>query len=616
MSDIKQETGYFRATPTASAAAMSAKAWAGGDLSKTLLNSALPGSKEIPAAAAAKRDLNAAAPKIETEQPAAKAQAPEAKKPEAATAAPKIENAQPEQEQPEQPKAQAPVEPKPQAFKTAPAAFAPIIAAGVLSNMQRQQAAPLAKDDAASYRQGDEFQLGKGGLALKKRLNDEREERNNDNDGENRADALMRQYLDQQQQQAFMQSMEYSVALQTVNQEITQLKAERTQTMGRIADLKAREQELNQKIETGGQEVAKDEKHVDDLKDLKGKRDENALDQQYTDAIDARYTQIHKDANQLLSAAPKIDGTDVILTVVENGQSVQYKVGENGQKEKMSGGIYTPDQYIFSKKTADGKTEYVNLLGQPISAEHKARIDKAMTAAGVKPEDAIPDLNKYKETREAAETKAEQEDTTLHNVGKAIEKEAESKKKLESEAARLGFDMKALPTIDARIRSMEDKIKEQKIQIATWKEDKTKTAEEIILEEKKLERVEEKLKESTDFKSRLEKGEFRNTAEMQAALPNYLRGKYDQNLAEKQASAPLATAKIDAPASNNTTRVSGSAAASIESEGQIKAGVDKKLTEQYRNAAAATTPEVTVPEEKLVATATARPTVAAPPAQI
>lgn len=97
-----------------------------------------------------------------------------------------------------------------------PQAFAPKVAAGALSMVQLKAAMPPKdKDDSANYRQGDEFKLGKGGYAQKKRLEDDRQETASENDSASRqSDRMMQDYAQLQQQQQW-QRIEQQVFAQT-----------------------------------------------------------------------------------------------------------------------------------------------------------------------------------------------------------------------------------------------------------------------------------------------------------------------------------------------------------------------------------------------------------------
>lgn len=612
MSELKQQSGYTRAS-------LSAQPLGGavpvidlnkkGDLQKLFSSKAPSPFADSPAAKAAA--LNDAvnntgprnnAPQQPPQQATAKKEAPQG--PEQAQAAEQQEPARaqiaPEnnKQNNQQNNAQAP---QPAADNAAaapltfiPPQFAPVLSAGVLSALHQDNAVDTTQSPDG-YKQGDEFKFGTAAGRQQRRLMERIENSMEANREESRTDnrTLLMQYAAEQQRQQFMRSTEYAVAMNTVDREIRKLQTEREVVGARAADLKEKAAEFDQKIETGEAEVAQDETVLQEHKDLNEIKKENQADQ---DALDEKFDksiEVMKDVDALHSASLKLDGKDVVITVMEDGKPAKYKVDENGQKQKMeSGGIYSPDQWVFQKKDADGNIKYVGSDGRDVTPEQKAQIDKALKAADVKAEDVIPSHDDVVKAREKAQEDLKREDASSSDINKAMNKEEASRAKLESEATKLGLSQDDLATLDTRIASMEKHISDKKAQIEEWKKDKTKTVEDLKKEEEALDRIDKHLAESTKFKEQLQNGEFKNAKEMEAAMPTYLKQNYEIELANKkmleQKQAQSAPSSTTQAIQDNTSRTNGSAAASYEG-----AANNGAISGKFQTAATNTPPEAT-----------------------
>lgn len=624
MSEFKQENGYNRAAnvsakPLSGAVPGTGRVmdWSKGDLKSLFL---APAAKEpvTPKATVTAAKLDTATPDKQTPQQ----DKPHAVKAEAAT----IDD----DKQPEQGAVEA-VEPKQETPKVkqpivVPPQFAPVVAAGVLSSNQRAMA--HAKPEDMEPESNFEFQLGKGGEAGRRARHQlaelERHIENDSGSDRNNAADLAEQYLAEQQQRAFMQSMEYAVALDTVNNQIRELEIERDQTRERISILETRREEINAEIGAETTELEKDKERRGDLEDLKKTRDQNKEDEADLDSAYNRNEEIRKEFGKMQDATLKLDGKDVIMTVMEDGKPVKYRVGEDGQKQKLSdkeaGGIYDMNQMVLYKKTPDGQIKYVNMMGFEVSAEEKKRIDKALADADVKAEDVLPDRDKLIALQDAALEQADQEGVGDSALNKKMKKADESRSKLQEQAAKLGLSPEDIPKLEEHIKKIEEKIKDREEYIERLKAEGTKTDAEIKKEEKKLEILEAKLKESTDFRDRLQKGEFKNADEMKKAMPTYMREAYEANLENKKATAKQEVkAETSAPATiaakattevsaspvakveattDNTSRVNGSAA---EPTVTASAKLGPPFAAAASGAPAAPTPEEPAPAPEMVA---------------
>lgn len=468
---------------------------------------------------------------------------------------------------PEPPAAKNPVELKPSPVQLKQT-FAPTIAAGVLTGMQRATAAK-SPDDITQYRQGDEFKLGKGGYALQKRLADERQEELDRQNNGNDADEVMEQYY---AQQAFMQTVEFRAALETVNKTMRAQELQMGELRQQIDALDTRLGQ--QREELAGiekEETAAVERH-DGLVDLKDKRDEHAEDLKKEEEMYNRNDTLNQSANDMQQNTMKVVGKDVYLTVTENGQPVLYKIDESGNRQKVEAKdrpFFDPFQdNIYRKKTEDGKIQYVNGYGQPVPEEKKAQIDNALKASGLKPEEALADRDELIKARNEAEAKAEAEGVSTSDAYHQGKKVDESQKRLEVAAEKMKIPLDQLQNLETMIDAQGEELKEIRAKKEAIKADMSKTEQERALAQRQLEKIEQDYKQNQEFKTRLEKGEFENEGQMIKAMPAKLKGDYEENKEliaaqelerKNSASVKMATAPA-ATASDNTSRVNGSAA--------------------------------------------------------
>ncbi len=597
MSVNKEQSGYTRAS-------ISAQALGGavplidlnkkGDLQKLFASKAPASLNDSPSAKAA--SLNDAAPRNNApqqaqQQAAAKKEAPQ--QPEQAQAAEQQEpvrmqamadNSPQNNMQAPQPPADAPSA----RFAFVPPQFAPVLGAGVLSALHHDKAIDIA-EGPDGYKQGDEFKFGSAAGRHQRRVM-ERIENNMEasrEDGRTNNNTLLMQYAAEQQRQQFMRSTEYSVAMQTVDREIRQMQVERQAVQARIADLKEKDAILDQQIETATAEVAQDETTLAGYKDVNELKKENLADQTNVDTKMDRSTELLQDVNTLHDASLKLEGKDIIITKMEDGKPAKYKIDENGQQQKVeSGGIYDVQQMVFLKKDADGNIRYVGSGGNAVTPEQKAQIDKALQAAGVKPEDVIPSHDDVVKARAKAESDLANENVSSSDINKAMNQEEASAEKLKSEAAKWGLSDHDLETLDTGITSMEKNIADKKAQIEELKLDKTKTAEDLAKEQQSLDRINKRLEESIKFKEQLQNGDFKNAKEMEDAMPSYLRQSHEIELANRKAQEQK-QAGSTSPAANqeNTSRTNGSAAAAYD--GAANKGV---ISGEFQSAATNTTP--------------------------
>lgn len=465
-----------------------------------------------------------------------------------------------------------------------PPAFAPILAAGELSALHHEKAIDIAQGPDG-YKQGDEFKFGSAAGRQQRRIMERIEntmEAGREDGRTNSRDILM-QYAAEQQRQQFMRSTEYAVAMQTVDRNIRELQLERETVTMRIADLQAKRADLTQKIEIATADVEKKEEEVADLEGVQRLQVQNQADKENLDNTYARVDQVYAKANELWDASLKIEGKDIIYTTVEDGKPVKYKVDENGQKQKTeaSGGYDHKDQ-IYSKKLADGSIKYVDINGQDVDKQTKDMIDARLAAAGVKPEDVLPDHDALTAETAKAEALAKEGKADSEGIIKAWNTAEDSGKALSDEAERLGLSKDDLTKLDNRIAGMKDYIANKKAEIEKWKQEGTKTDEELAKEQKSLDLIDKRLAESTKFKEQLQSKTFKDAAEMQDAMPSYLKPQYEENLAQAKKNNPSATAAATA---DNTSRANGSAAASYDGASSPANGA---ISDKFQTAAAAT----------------------------
>ncbi len=603
MSELKQQSGYTRAS-------ISAQALSGavpvidlnkkGDLQKLFASKAPASFGDSPSAKAA--SLNDAAPRSNAQQQAAKKDAPQ--QPEQSQ---NVEQQEPVRAQttpdsnPDN-KAQNNLQAAPQPaadnaasarFVFVPPQFAPVLSAGILSALHNEKAIDIA-EGPDGYKQGDEFKFGSAAGRHQRRMMERIENDMEANRGEGRANSstMLMQYAAEQQRQQFMRSTEYSVAMQTVDREIRQMHVERQAVQTRIAGLNDEIAQFDQKIETATIEVAQAEEVLEGHRTVNDLKKENKAAQDNVDDKQNRSTEILKSVNELHNASLKLEGKDIIITKMEDGKPVKYKIDENGQQQKTeAGGIYEVQQMVFSKKDADGNIRYVGSGGNDVTPEQKAQIDKALQAAGVKAEDVIPSHEDVVKARAKAEADQDREGVNSSDINRAMNIEDETHERLQTEAAKWGLSEDDLKTLDTRIESMEKIIAAKKAEIARWKDEKVKSVEELEKEQKALDRLDKRLEESTKFKERLQNGEFKDAKEMEAAKPSYLKQRYEMELANKKAQEQKQTNSVDPTTKqDNTSRTNGSAAAAYE--GTANNG---NISGQFQTAAANTTSE-TKPE--------------------
>lgn len=592
--EIKEETGYHRAALPAQplngampkvaplSAEKSAENWAKGNLTTVSKTSFDP--------ATLKRELPELGVPQKTQEP-----------PQPRSTAPQQDAARNDRQttqdisvktDPVQPVSAAPFTKAP--LTLVPPKYTPIVAAGVLSTLHRDEAALNDPDGPDSYRQGDEFKIKASSIELRRRR--ELEERSLEADGPNdtrKKDDFLLRHMAEQQRQAFMQSLEYATALNTVNHTMRGQERAMDALRARIADLDTRygqqKQDLH-KIETKETTVTEERK---DLVSLKETRDEHTADEENVERIHDSNVKTHQTAEQMRDAALHIEGDNVIMTVMEEGKSVKYSVGEDGVSQKLADGgakpLFDSDTTIFSSKDAKGNIAYVNMYGHEVSTEQKTKIDKALQAQGVTAGDVLPDYGAFRKEHEAALAEAEDKSYGDLDLMDAQDKEEESRKRLESEAARMNIPMDKLQNLENMIDAKDQDLKKLLAEKQELLKDMGKTQEERNLAENDLKEIEAKYQKNKEFEERLKKGEFRNEQEMLDAMPEEMKEQYQAN---KPAQSP-------AVAAENTSRVNGSAAASMDDmDGQITAGADKQPTSPFNSAASgiASKPETPAPK--------------------
>lgn len=598
VSELKQQSGYTRASRGAQAldgAVPVIDLNKKGDLQKLFASKAptpFADSPSAKAAALSEAALRHNAPTQKQQQPAPIAERPEQKEP-APIASIQAANAHTIKSNDQQPPA-----PAANTATAIPPQFAPVMTAGALSAVHHEHAA--AEPTVKTYTQGDEFKTGRLtdaagvlrktlGLTAYSNASDQEHTQKKENQ------ILMQQAAEQQRQQ-FMRSTEYAVAMQTVDREIRKLEVARDQSHARVKELEVKSADLGEKIETGKAEVQQDEKRLGEHVEL---RTLNENLQQEEDNLISSYDlldQIHAKRSEMQQASLKIEGKNIVYTVMEEGKPVKYLVDENGQKQKAGAGkIYVMDQQIFARKQPDGTVGYVDLLGNNVSQKTKDMIDARLQAANVKAEDVMPDYDVYKEEQDKANAHARDAGVDSIGLNYAWNSVEECEAALKDHATKLGFPLEDLPKLNDNIKNMEDALAAKKAQIEKWETEKSKTDTELEKERQAIAKLETQLKQNRDFKENLQNGRFNNTEEMKAAMPKEIKVEYERKLAERkeqeqnltQNNAPVTATP---PAQENTSRANGSAAAAYEAD---TANNGATISGKFQNAAANTVPEAT-----------------------
>lgn len=569
MSEIKQETGY------AAAKNVSAKP----------LNGAIPGAsrvmdwskgdlKSLFVEPAAKSPLlkqaGPAAAKPETEQP--KLQEKEAAKPVA------LDN----DNQDAGPRAQAPsnetelkaAAAKPQTQIVVPPQFAPVMAAGDLSTLQRETAQNLGDANAMVLNSTDakdkaEFQLGTGGYAAM-RLRHEMNMREELTERDSRSsakenDALIEQYYAQQQREAFKQTMEYSAALETVNTEMRQQQQEMTVLRTRIKNLDTRIEEQKVEMAEINQDIKTTTTHRDGLEDLKGKRDQFEKDAATANAATAESDAANKVQNDAKNNATIVYEGNTYFKKTENGKETVHKVDKDGNVSEFTDPVLfnSKKEMIYTRKGADGKPEFIDETGAKVDDKIKTQIEASLKAMGKSADEVMPDYDAYQQNANSTEAKAAEAKAT-----EAIERAADSEQKLWAAADKMRVPRSELSNLEDMIDAQNEKLVALGAKKEALTKDMTKTLEEREMAQKQLTKIEAQYSENQKFKERLEKGEFKDEKEMLDAMPERMRNDYQAAKAEKAAAnkaEPVAadnkaTATASAPSADNTSRTNGSAA--------------------------------------------------------
>jgi hypothetical protein len=496
----------------------------------------------------------------------------------------------------------------PQAF--APK-FAPTIAAGALSMVQQKAAQrPKASyEDPDHETEADVFNLGKRSLKrVQKGILDEDSGGYGNNSSTKESDELMQNYAQMQQRQAFMQSEQFTYAVKSIDNYIERKETELVVLGERKAEVKEKievnqlqQEETQTKITTLGEQEDALKGAVAAQGDLNASIDKATA--QYN-----RSDELHTEANALQRNTAYVVGNDVYLTVNENGKSTNYKVDENGQKQEVASKdlpfLDPLNDGVFLKKTSEGETQYVSGLGLPVSNEKKQQIDKALQAAGAKPEDVITDRDVWVKERAAAEAKAEAEGAGF-NDSYHTEKEIEQKDKilqgqLQKAADTLKVPVSEIGNLNDRLTATIEAKEKAQEKLATLKQKGGLLENELKQIELKETEIQKQIAEAKNIKERMLKGEFKDMGEVYGAMSPELAGtcKMEAQANIKEGICPIPPNKKP----NNTSRTNGSAAPPA-----IAASAD--VGDQFAAAAAGTPATANEParvaDKELVAAANA-----------
>lgn len=609
MSDLKQESSSFSAFIPKK---WQDAGWSQGDLSNTLLRNARPGlrdgasalgmrgeqPKEKPVTPDA-ADRNARSTEKpatdDRQQPGARedAEQPQARKPEPPQAAqPIIVN-------------QAPVSQKP--------AFAPTVAAGALSAMMKERAAPDSTAKKIDNNPSKAFQYGlvdDGSEATRaRRYHNNTEDSIHQYDAAEASTEFYEQYMMQQQ---FMQSMEYSVALDTVNRELEECYRNREDLFNQIEDLQEQYEQQTQNIEEIQQQIDEKEQRQQDLEQLQADKNNHMQNAESYYKAKAELDKYDDVMNAVPSVTTIHDGENMYVVRNENGVESYERVDASGNVTKLNGFDDLSDhakcqmnQKTFMRKNADGNIEYVTQNGDVLDAKKTEQLNQYLKSQGKKPEEALGNYDDYVKARDNPDRLAAEQAATT-----ALNSAAESEQALWKKAEEMGIPIDHLDDLQKLINDNTTELDKLRTQLKQEMDAQKLTKEQMDQKTQELEALNKKIEETQQFKDRLLKGEFKNEDEMKAAMSADLRQEYEFSCVNSNVCKPdpkymesLSQGTVTAATSENTSRTNGSS-----TESGIETAVDPKAdfaAATQPTAANANDPTLAAPtpEKKVVATA-------------
>lgn len=561
MSDFKQETSSFNAFIPKK---WQDTGWSQGDLSNTLLRSARPGLKE-PGLKDGVAALGLRGDELKT-KPATLADAqsiPAAqddRSPRAKEDAPAVTQARP----PEPPQAAQPIIVNP-AMKSSTPAFAPVLAAGALSALMKDRAA--APDSTAKKMDNNPSKAFQYGMvedgseaARARRYHNTTDEMIHQYDAADSNNDFYYQYMMQQQ---FMQSQEYAIALETAGEYLSDCKNKMEAARLRLQEAEERVRQDREALENHDATTAQIQTEMQDRKDsvdaaidAHGEHEEK---KEATAEAQVVRDELCSPLDQAKNNAIMISGKDTYITVNEGGKEVVYKVGENGP-ERIEGKRppASEEDLVFKKTGADGKTEYVDSKGQPVSQE---KVDQINQATGKMDPDKPVLTTSYEHYQKVVAADGASCTRAEFDLDNKKQEEAASLEKYKELSGRVGYSVNDIAAMKAESLSLgaeiQDFMKKQAEKRVELEGNLAASEAEKKAAADAYKQSEAEYKKAEDFYNRLEKGDFKDRQEMLDAMPDEMRMQYEQKMqaqAPAQAQAPTTTEPV------NTSRTNGSAA--------------------------------------------------------
>lgn len=427
-----------------------------------------------------------------------------------------------------------------------PPQFAPVMAAGLLS-AQHNEKAEGPQDDFQNV-----FSIKSSNYHLRVRHARLEESYEHAGASTQKDETFMFEQALVEQHKSFMRSIEYSAAMNTVDREIRKLEGERKQAYARKQQVEENIADTNENIETATAEVGALEQSKAELVELKEKKDEYDADVSLEKEMHQKSDEITQESFISAENTLKLVGKDVFITAEENGKTVNYKIDEQGQKTKVDDMPYIDpiNDKVYLKRNEDGTQELVNHFNAPLETEQKEIVEKALAASNTKADSVVS--THFGETARAQKIL---NGVAHEDIDQQTQKTNKSEKTLHENAEKIGFPIASLPMLDDSIDQLGADIAGKKAQIEEWRASNTKSAEELKIIEQNIARCEDQLKASAKFKEDLKNGTFKDTAEMEKAMPGFLKHSYRENLAQAQDKTQQANASPEA-----SSRINGSAA--------------------------------------------------------
>lgn len=477
---------------------------------------------------------------------------------------------------PEPPAAHNPIELKPAAAAMTPLKSftlpsSVVAAGGRLAPLLSEAAHEEPDHDVAKLQQ-----LGVGGIAgLNTRWEKERRKETLEasSAGSSKRDPML-EYMVQQQQQAFMRSIEYSTALRTtrecirknkeqldiVDKEVAIHREEKVRTLAAVAESTGKVEKLETQEEAAVKlEVAQD--------------------------IHAGNVAEHNEASTDLN---KVEGKLKVLPTVkiipgvnetyyqrqENGAEVTYRVGQDGIAQKIkpeeisAEALCNAPLATYIKTMPDGSTQYVNEHDRPLDQNRADNLKKFMGSTGQNPES----LAKAEQAQELHQQKSEKLNKVIEKADSASQSEV-AVETAKQEAMATGIPPEKLKDIKLFLTETGEHLNVARQQLNEDIKKDNYVGDKLAAKIEEQKHLRDDGKELRKFEKDLDSGKFRNEEEMLKAMPESMKKRYETNKVIEKNNNPASTAQATSvpatptqtitAAADNTSRTNGSAAAPI-----------------------------------------------------